>query len=125
MLKGKTAIVTGASNGIGREIALMLASEGADVVINYASDYKSAQEVLDNVQKMGVQGILVQADVGRMEDIERLVNTALDKFKKIDILVNNAGVFIDNGFLTASEADWDRTMNVNTKGVFFLSQAVA
>jgi NAD(P)-dependent dehydrogenase (short-subunit alcohol dehydrogenase family) len=125
MLKSKTAIVTGASNGIGREIALMLASEGADVVINYASDHKSAEEVLDNVQKLGSQGLLVKADLGKMEDIERLANTALEKFEKIDILVNNAGVFIDSGFLTASEEDWDRTMNVNTKGVFFLSQAVA
>lgn len=125
MLKGKTAIVTGASNGIGRAVAMMLAGEGADVVINYASDHHAAQSLLDEVRKMDARGLLVQADVGKMEDISRLKKMALEKFEKIDILVNNAGVMFDSTFLTATEEDWDRTMDVNVKGLFFLTQAVA
>ncbi len=125
MLKGKTAIITGASNGIGRAITMMLAAEGADVVINYASDHQAAQSLLDEVRKMDARGLLAQADVGKMEEISGLVKAALEKFEKIDILVNNAGVMFDSAFLTATEEDWDRTMGVNLKGMFFLSQAVA
>lgn len=125
MLKGKTAIITGASNGIGREIAFMLAQEGAELVINYANDTESAQYVLENVRKKGAQAILARADVGRIEEVRKLSDLALQTFGKIDILVNNAGVFINNDFLGTSEEDFDRTMDVIVKGAFFLTQAVA
>ncbi|HEX8967488.1 MAG TPA: SDR family NAD(P)-dependent oxidoreductase, partial [Chloroflexota bacterium] len=90
--EGKTALVTGASRGIGRAIALLLAADGAQVVVNYQTNADAASEVAERARASGAEVFVVQADVSRPEDVERLVQASLDQFKRIDILVNNAGI---------------------------------
>jgi NAD(P)-dependent dehydrogenase (short-subunit alcohol dehydrogenase family) len=123
-LAGRSAIITGAARGIGRATALMFAREGADVLapdLNLAGSQATAKEIL----ALGREGVSMQMDVTRMADIQRMVETALREFGKIDILVNNAGITQVREPLQLSEADWDRTLNLNLKAVFFCSQAVA
>lgn len=124
-LEGKNALVTGSSRGIGRAVALGLAKEGADVVINYHSHKESAEQIAGVIKSLGKQVISVKADVGQMEDINRLVEEAWNFLGKIDILVNNAGVVLASSFLKMTEGIWDRTLSVNLKGTFFCSQMVA
>jgi len=131
-LAGKVAIVTGASRGIGRGIALRLAQEGAQVVVNYFPEadmqFQRAgahQEVLDQIQKLGGQAIAVAGDVSVAGDADQLVDSALERFGAIDILVNNAGICPFHDFLSMPEALWDRVQEVNLKGVFLCSQRVA
>lgn len=123
-LTDKVAIVTGASSGIGHAIALTFAKEGADVVIADV-DFQSAQNVADELELLGRHAEAVKVDVSNSQEVNQLVKKTLDTFKKIDILVNNAGIFTK---MTPpeeiSEADWDRTINVNLKGQFLCSQAV-
>lgn len=123
-LAGKTAIVTGAGRGIGRATALLFAREGADLLLPDL-DPAVSQAVAREVQGLGRKGIPLQTDVTRMGEIQRMVETALREFGKIDILVNNAGITQVRNPLELSEADWDRTLNLNLKAVFFCSQAVA
>jgi NAD(P)-dependent dehydrogenase (short-subunit alcohol dehydrogenase family) len=125
MLKGKAALVTGASNGIGKAIALMLAREGADVAIHYHSDENAAQDTLRKVKAGGVEALLVRGDVGVTEDALRIVEETEAAFGHIDILVNNAGVFLDRDFFEITEEVFDRTLAVNLKGCFLLMQKVA
>jgi len=124
-LKNKVALVTGGSRGIGRAISLGLADEGAMVVVNYHSNKKAADEVVRKIKTKGRQAISVQADVSKKKEIDRMVNIAVKKFGKIDILVNNAGIgpFVD--FFDVTEEIWDRIQAINTKSIFFASQAVA
>lgn len=125
MLIGKTAIITGASNGIGRAVSLMLASLGADIVINYFSDDAAAKVIACEAGVLGARTAIIKADVGTMDGVHAVYDTAVRQFSKIDILVNNAGVFIENDFLSLSEKDYDRTQEVITKGTFFLTQLIA
>lgn len=118
MLKGKTAIVTGAAKGIGRAIALKLASNGANIVLNYRSSEKQAIEVEEEIKKLGVQVLRVKGDISNLSDVENLVNQAKEKFDKIDIIVNNAGITKDTLLLRMSEQDFDSVINTNLKGVF-------
>ncbi|MGN0145077.1 MAG: 3-oxoacyl-[acyl-carrier-protein] reductase [Clostridium sp.] len=118
MLKGKCALVTGASRGIGKAIALKLASLGANLVLNYRSSEAEALEVEKKVKEMGVDAISVQGDISKLEDVENLVNKAKDKFGSIDIMVNNAGITKDNLIIRMKEEDFDNVINVNLKGVF-------
>jgi NAD(P)-dependent dehydrogenase (short-subunit alcohol dehydrogenase family) len=123
-LAGKSAIITGAGRGIGKATALMFAREGADVLVpdlDLAGSEAAAKEIL----ALGRKGVAMQMDVTRMADIQRMVETAVREFEKIDILVNNAGITLIRNPLELSEADWDRTLNLNLKAVFFCSQAVA
>jgi NAD(P)-dependent dehydrogenase (short-subunit alcohol dehydrogenase family) len=123
-LLGRSAIITGAGRGIGKATALRFAREGADVLVpdlDAAASAKTAEEVAG----LGRRGVAVQADVTRMDDIRRMVDLALREFGKIDILVNNAGITQVRDPLSLTEADWDRTLDVNAKAVFFVSQAVA
>ena len=122
-LNGKVAIVTGASRGIGRAIAVRLAREGCKVVINYNENLKAAQETQDIIGKKN--SAIIKADVGKVSECKKLVAGTLKNFGKIDILVNNAGILIPKQFDEFSEEDWDKTMNVNLKGPFFLSQCAA
>lgn len=122
-LKEKVALVTGSSQGIGRAIALRLADEGADVVINYNRGAEKADAVKAEIEAKGRRALTVQADLGQVEDIRRLMQTAVDHFGRVDILINNAGLETHAPFWEVSEADYDKVLNVNLKGVFFASQS--
>ncbi|OHE82911.1 MAG: hypothetical protein A2107_06085 [Verrucomicrobia bacterium GWF2_62_7] len=124
-LKGRVAIVTGASRGIGRAIAVGLAREGAAVVVNYVSKAAAADEVVSEIRAAGGEAVAVQANVGNLAQHERLIAAAHERFGRIDILVNNAAMTHRQPFLDATAEAWDETMGVNLKGVYFLSQAVA
>ncbi|MBM3861211.1 MAG: glucose 1-dehydrogenase [Verrucomicrobia bacterium] len=124
-LKGRVAIVTGASRGIGRAIAIGLAREGVSVVVNYVSKGAAAEEVVSEIRAAGGEAVAVQADVGDLAQHERLVGAAHERFGRIDILVNNAAMTRREPFLDATAKAWDETMDVNLKGIYFLSQAVA
>src|SRR5687768_18519026 len=121
------AIVTGASRGIGRAVALALAEKGYSVAINYARNADAAEEAKREVESRGGRGLIVQADVSRTEDRKRLVDEAIRAFGRIDLLVNNAGVAPDvrADILDASEESFDRLININLKGPYFLTQLVA
>jgi NAD(P)-dependent dehydrogenase (short-subunit alcohol dehydrogenase family) len=124
--KGKAAIVTGASKGIGAAIVRELALQGSDVVINYNSDKKGAIEVRDHIKsETGVEAIIIGADVGKYGDAERLISKTIDSFGKVDILVNNAGIAIWKPFFELTEDIWDKTIDTNLKGVFLCSQMAA
>jgi 3-oxoacyl-[acyl-carrier protein] reductase len=124
-LDGRVAIVTGSSRGIGRAIAERLASDGARVVVSYASNVAEAEAVVGVIQGAGGEATAVAGDVSRRDDVERLVTAAVDRFGRIDILVNNAGVHVAKGVLETTEEDWDRTIDVNLKGPYLCSKAVA
>lgn len=123
-LAGKVALVTGSSQGIGRGIATRFAQEGADVVINYNRTPGGAQEVLREVEAAGRRGLVVQADMGKLDDIRKLIATAVAHFGHLDILVNNAGVETHAPFWEVTEEDYDRVLDINLKGVFFTTQAM-
>lgn len=124
-LQGKTAVVTGASRGIGRAIALQLAAEGANVVVNYSGSEQKAAEVVEEIQKLGVAAIAVQANVSDADSVQQLMAASLEQFGSIDILVNNAGITRDNLLMRMKEDEWDDVMNTNLKGVFLCTKAVA
>ncbi|HEY9648246.1 MAG TPA: glucose 1-dehydrogenase, partial [Chroococcidiopsis sp.] len=127
-LEGKVALVTGSSQGIGQAIAIRLAQEGANVVINYRSHPEGAEETLSKVKAAGgmchaVDGFTIQADTGTVANVERMIADSVSHFGNLDILVNNAGVEKNADFWNVTEADYDAVMNVNLKGVFFATQA--
>ncbi|AMX84071.1 beta-ketoacyl-ACP reductase [Geobacillus subterraneus] len=124
MLEGKIALVTGASRGIGRAVALELARQGANVAVNYAGSEAKANEVVETIRSLGREAFAVQADVARAEDVERMVKTVLDQFGRLDILVNNAGITRDNLLMRMKEEEWDAVINTNLKGVFLCTKAV-
>ena len=124
-LEGQVAMVTGSSRGIGRAIALEFAREGARVVVNYLESETQTQEVVREIERMGGEAIVVRADVSRSEDVKALVKAALEAFGHIDILVNNAAVYLPYSLETEDEANWDRMMAVNVKGVLLCSKHVA
>lgn len=132
-LEGKVALVTGSSQGIGQAIAIRLAAEGANVVINYRSHPEGAEETLTKVQAAGgkchmaqcpAQGYAIQADTGMVEEVRQLIAESIQHFGKLDILVNNAGIEKHAPFWDVTEADYDAVLNVNLKGVFFATQAM-
>ncbi|MBD2436009.1 SDR family oxidoreductase [Nostoc sp. FACHB-110] len=124
-LTGKVAIVTGASRGIGRAIALTLASKGASVVVNYAGNATKAQEVVAEIENLGVQAISLQADVSNISDIQHLFQKTIAHFGKVDILVNNAGTIVYKPITEITEADFDKIFAVNVKGTYFACQQAA
>ena len=124
MLQDKVAIVTGASRGIGRAIALELGRRGARVVVNYRSSAEAAAEVVAAIEEAGGRAIAVQADVGDFEQAARLVQTALDEFDRVDILVNNAGTTRDQLLMLMKEEDWDLVLKTNLYSIFYVTQAV-
>jgi 3-oxoacyl-(acyl-carrier-protein) reductase len=117
-LSGRTALVTGASRGIGRAIALALAEEGADVAVNYVSNELAAQDVVDQIRKMGRRSMLARADVADYPDTFRLAQHVLREFGHLDILVNNAGVNSDRTFVKMDHAVWRKVLAINLDGVF-------
>ena len=124
-LKDKTALVTGSSRGVGRAVALGFAKEGANVVVNYTSNEKAANEVVEAIQKIGSKAIAVKADVAQKSDAENLVKTAIETFGRLDILVNNAGFTRPAMMIKMSEEQWDEVVDIHLKGAFLCSQAAA
>lgn len=125
MLKGKTAVITGSGRGIGKAIAMKLASFGANIVINDVPSSDYADATCEEIKALGVECIVVKGDVRNSEDVAALIKTALDKFGKIDIFVNNAGITRDGLMLRMSEEDWDLVLDINLKGAFNCIKAVA
>jgi meso-butanediol dehydrogenase / (S,S)-butanediol dehydrogenase / diacetyl reductase len=123
-LVGKSAIITGAGRGIGKATALRFAREGADILVPDL-DLATSQQTAGAIAALGRKGVSMQADLTRTTDIQGMVETALREFGKIDILVNNAGITQVRDPMQLTEADWDRTLALNLKTVFFCSQAVA
>ncbi len=118
---GKVAVVTGGSRGIGRAIALLLAAEGARVVL-CSRQREAAQRVVGEIEAAGGEGAAVQADVARRQDAEALITECLERFQRLDILVNNAAIVRDSLLLRMKEEDWDAVLDVNLKGAFFTTR---
>ena len=125
LLDGKTALVTGASRGIGRAIALRLAAEGARVAINYAGNVKAAEEVKASVEAAGGTAILCQADIADSAAVEAMVADVVKEFGAIDILVNNAGITRDTLLMRMKDEDFAKVLDTNLKGVFYCTKAVS
>lgn len=122
-LEGKVALVTGASRGIGKAIALMLAENGADIAVNFAGSTAAAEAVAAEIEKMGRKAILVQGDVSKADVCAEIVDKVVSELGHIDILVNNAGITRDTLLLRMKEEDWDAVLNTNLKGVFNCTKA--
>jgi 3-oxoacyl-[acyl-carrier protein] reductase len=122
-LSGRVAAVTGGSRGIGRSIALCLASRGADVVINYRSNAEAAEAVVAAIQQDGRKCLTVQGDVSQAEAADALIEAAVKEFGKIDILVNNAGITRDTLMLRMSDSDWDDVLTNNLRSAFLCTRA--
>jgi 3-oxoacyl-[acyl-carrier protein] reductase len=122
-LEGKVAIVTGSSRGVGRAVALAFAREGARVIVNFSSNSKAAEEVVDEVRRVGSDAIAVQADVAGREGAARLAEAAMETFGGIDILVNNAGFTRPAMMLKMTEDQWDQVVDIHLKGAFLCTQA--
>jgi len=124
-LKDRVALVTGSSRGVGRSVALAYAKEGAKVIVNYSSNEKAANEVVEKIKEMGSDAIAVKADVANKDDVEAIVNVGIEKFGKIDILVNNAGFTRPALLVNMTEEQWNAVVDIHMKGTFLCSQVVA
>jgi 3-oxoacyl-[acyl-carrier protein] reductase len=123
-LKGKTAIVTGASRGIGATIAIKLAEAGANVVINYNGSKSKAKEVAERIESLNGKAVILQADVSKIAEAEKLFDVAIQHFGKVDILINNAGIMKNNLIQNATDEDFNQHFEINVRGVFnMLKQA--
>ena len=123
-LAGKVALVTGAQQGIGKAIALAYGREGASVVVNYLDSQAAAEEIAAQIRALGQRAVPIAGDVAQAADVRRMVEVG-ESLGGIDILVNNAGIFPRVEFLDMTEAQWDEVLNVNLKGTFLCTQAVA
>jgi len=124
-LDGKVALVTGASRGIGRAIAVRLGQDGAAVVVNYSGNHEAARETIAAVEAASGRAVAVQGDVGKVGDIQRLFDAAFEHFGKLDILVNNAGIMFNKPLADVTEEEYDLIFTVNVKGTFFSCQQAA
>lgn len=124
-LHEQVAIVTGASRGIGKAIALALAAEGAKVVINYASSSQAADEVVASITDMGGEAIALKADVAQSDDVDALISTVMERWGRLDILVNNAGITRDTLLLRMKLEDWQSVIDLNLTGVFLCTRAAS
>ncbi|RDX00531.1 3-oxoacyl-[acyl-carrier-protein] reductase [Listeria kieliensis] len=124
-LSGKVAVVTGGSRGIGREIVLKLAEEGANIFFNYGGRADAAKETLDLISEFGIEAEAMKADVSSPEDVDAFFKEVVSRFGRIDILVNNAGITRDNLLMRMKEEEWDDVININLKGTFLCTKAVS
>ncbi len=124
-LEDRVAIVTGASRGIGRAIALTFAQEGARVVVNYHEKKDKADEVVKKIEKIGNKALSVKSDVADLKSVEDMIETAIEQFGKIDILVNNAGILLRSDLLSFNEEDLNIMWDINVKGLLYCTRAVA
>ena len=124
-LTGKVALVTGASRGIGQATAIDLAEAGADIVVNFIGNEAVAQETVDAIEALGRKAIKIKADVGNADEVQAMVDEAVAAFGHIDILVNNAGITRDGLLIRMKDSDWDDVLNINLKGVYLVTKAVA
>ena len=124
-LEGKVAIVTGGNSGIGKAVVLALANEGASIVIDYISDEEAETQLEAQLRALGDQVVGVKADVSKVDDLRRLVSTAVSSFGRVDIMVNNAGVETRTSVLDTTEDEYDKVMDINLKSAFFGTQIAA
>ena len=124
-LTGKVALVTGASRGIGQAVAVELAKAGADVIVNYIGNEAVAQETVEKVEALGRKALKIKADVGNADEVQAMVDEAHAAFGHIDVLVNNAGITRDGLLIRMKDSDWDDVLNINLKGVYLVTKAVA
>ncbi|MEM6425479.1 MAG: 3-oxoacyl-[acyl-carrier-protein] reductase [Cyanobacteria bacterium P01_C01_bin.73] len=124
-LKEKVAIVTGASRGIGKAVALALAAEGAQIAVNYARSSTAADQVVSQIKASGGSAIALQADVSQADQVDTLVSTVLNQWGQIDVLVNNAGITRDTLLLRMKPEDWQAVIDLNLTGVFLCTRAVS
>lgn len=124
MLQGKVALVTGASRGIGRAIAIALAEAGADVAVNYSGSEDAAGEVVRHIESLGRRAVKLKANVAVAAEVEEMVKQTLEQFERLDILVNNAGITRDNLIMRMKEEEFDQVIATNLKGVFNCIKAV-
>jgi len=123
-LDGKTALITGGGRGIGRAIALALAKEGCNIAVASRTN-DEIRQATGEIEKLGVKGLAITADISKPEEVEQMVDKTLEAFGKVDIFVNNAGIAIFRPFLELTLEDWDRTMNINLRGAFLCTQNIA
>ena len=124
LLSGKTAVVTGASRGIGRATAVRLAEAGANIAVNYLNNQTAADETVELCRQLGVQAIAVQADVANLKDVQKLTQTTLKKFGKIDVLIANAGIWEGAPIDEMSEDLWDKVLDANLKGTWTVCKEI-
>ena len=120
----KTVFVTGASRGIGKEVALKYAENGYDVIINYVSDKTDVEALEKEFKEKGADTLILKADVSNPEEVQKIVDKSIEKFEKIDVLVNNAGITRDNLLMRMSEEEFDKVLEINLKGTFLVTKAV-
>ena len=125
LIEGKTAIVTGASRGIGKAIAISLAKEGAEVIINYSSSPENANKVVSEINDFGGKAYPLQADISNENSVNELIKKVLEKHNKIDVLVNNAGITKDGLLMRMKTDDWQKVLDLNLSGVFYCTRAVS
>lgn len=124
-LKNKIALITGASRGIGKSVAILLAKEGAKIVVNYFSSEKEAFEVVEEIKKIGSEAIAIKCDVSKEKEVNVMVRETLSAFGRIDILVNNAGILIPKSFNETTPEIWNQTINSNLLGTYNCIKAVS
>lgn len=124
-LNGQTALITGASRGIGRAVALALAEAGAEVVVNYSSSADAAEEVVQAITSNGGSAYAIKANVAEEDAVDRLIKTVLERSSSLDILINNAGITRDGLLMRMKTEDWQAVVNLNLTGVFLCTRAVA
>ncbi len=125
LLSGRSIVVTGGNSGIGKAIVLAMAAEGANVVVDYVAHEDATTQLIEQVERAGGKAVGVEADITRSDDLQRMMQTAIDSFGRLDVLVNNAGMETRQSLLETTEEDYEKVMAVNMKSAFFASQAAA
>lgn len=124
MEEKKTVLITGGTRGIGKETAKIYAKKGYNLVLNYVSDKTNVEEIRKQMSELGAEVLMVKADVSKADEVDKMIEQAIEKFKKIDVLVNNAGITNDGLLLRMSEEDFDKVVEINLKGTYLVTKAV-